>query len=450
MSFGTTRSIAAACKTVDLIRGASMRNGVIVAALVGCCVALSAHAKDDLLETLAQKGVLTPEEYQKLKDQRKSELTFSAEDGLRISSADGNNSVQVGTLQQLDFANYDEDGTDLSDGSELRRSRLAVSGVFLKDWQYRVEYEFAGTTSVTDAYVAYTALKPLTITLGQFKQPFGMEALASDKNVTFMERGLPFYFITTRAPGAMVGTSGANWSVNGGFFGEPINNAQAGDEGYGAVARVSYAPWMEANRVVHFGLAGLWRKPTDENSSNTTGPKFETVRFRAKPESNILAQRFVDTGEIRAVDTYSLLGLEAAAQAGAASLQAEYHLVQVKRDSASTLDFSGWYAQAAYTLTGEARPYRGDRGFFDGIRPARAFGKDGWGAFEVAARMSEIDLTDRDIVGGRERNATVAFNWYLNPILKFSANVVKVLDIDDGPFDGQEPTAYQIRLQVAL
>ena len=427
-----------------------MRIRVAAAAVLGCCFAYTASAKDDLLDTLAQKGVLTAEEYQKLKEQRKSELTYSADDGFRILSADGNNSLQVGTLQQLDYANYDEDGTALSDGSELRRSRLSVAGTFLKDWQYRVEYEFAGTTAVTDAYVAYTALKPVTITLGQFKQPFGMEALASDKNVTFMERGLPFYFVTSRAPGAMVGTSGANWSVNGGFFGEPISNAQAGDEGYGAVARISYAPWMESNRVIHFGLAGTWRKPTDENSTNATGPKFETVRFRAKPESNVLAQRFVDTGEIRDVDTYSLLGLEAAAQAGAASLQAEYHLVQVKRDSASTLDFSGWYAQAAYTLTGEARPYRGDRGYFDGIRPARAFGKDGWGAFEVAARISEIDLSDRDIVGGSERNATFAFNWYLNPILKVSANVVKVLDIDGGPFDGQEPTVYQIRMQLAL
>ncbi|MET0987120.1 MAG: porin [Steroidobacteraceae bacterium] len=427
-----------------------MRHGFVVAALAGSLFALSAHAKDDLLETLAQKGVLTPEEYQKLKEQRKSELTFSAEDGLRISSADGNNSVQVGTLQQLDFAQYDEDGTDLSDGSELRRSRLAVSGVFLKDWQYRIEYEFAGATSVTDAYVAYTALKPLTITLGQFKQPFGMEALASDKNVTFMERGLPFAFVTTRAPGAMVGTSGANWSANGGFFGEPVGNAQAGDEGYGAVARVTYAPWLESNRVMHLGLAGTWRKPTDENSTNATGPQFETVRFRSKPESNILAQRFVDTGEIRDVDQYRFEGFEVAGQVGAASLQGEYHWVQVERDDAATLDFSGWYAQAAYTLTGEARPYRADRGFFDGIRPARAFGKDGWGAFEVAARISEIDLTDNDILGGRERNAAVAFNWYLSPILKVSANVVKVLSIDGGPFDGQEPTTVQLRLQLAL
>ena len=427
-----------------------MRYGLMVAALAGSLYALSAHAKDDLLETLAQKGVLTPEEYQKLKEQRKSELTFSAEEGLRISSADGNNSVQVGTLQQLDFADYDEDGTELANGSELRRSRLAVSGVFLKDWQYRVEYEFAGATSVTDAYVAYTALKPLTITVGQFKQPFGMEALASDKNVTFMERGLPFGFITTRAPGAMVGTSGANWSANGGVFGEPIGNAQAGDEGYGAVARVTYAPWLESNRVVHLGLAGTWRKPTDENSTNTTGPKFETVRFRSKPESNILAQRFVDTGEIRDVDRYCLEGFEVAGQLGAASLQAEYHWVQVERDDAATLDFSGWYAQAAYTLTGEARPYRADRGFFDGIRPARPFGKDGWGAFEVAVRVSELDLTDRDILGGRERNAALAFNWYLSPILKVSANVVKVLSIDGGAFDGEEPTALQLRLQLAL
>jgi phosphate-selective porin OprO and OprP len=58
---------------------------------------------------------------------------------------------------------------------------MSLAGNFLTDWQYRVEYEFVGTTGITDAYVAYTAYKPLTFTGGQFKQPLGMEALAQTK-----------------------------------------------------------------------------------------------------------------------------------------------------------------------------------------------------------------------------------------------------------------------------
>lgn len=420
------------------------------AAAVLCLCALPALAKDDLLETLAQKGVLTLEEYEKLKAQRKTEITATTEDGFKITSGDGAASLQVGTLQQLDYAEYNGGKAALSDGSEMRRSRLSVGGHFLKDWQYRVEYEFSGTTAVTDAYVAYTALKPVTVTIGQFKQPFGMEALSADKNATFMERGLPFAFVITRAPGAMLGSSGTNWSLNGGLFGEPLSNAQAGEDGYAAVGRATYAPLLEDDQVVHLGLGLTWRQPNEDNSTNTTGPKFTTARFRSKPESNVLSQRLVDTGEIPDVEHYNIAGLELAGQWGVASLQAEYHWLQVEPGAGSALSFGGWYTQFANTLTGEKRPYRADRGVFDGIRPTNNFGKDGWGAFEAAVRLSGLDLTDDTVIGGEEKNATLGLNWYVNPILRVSANLVKVMEINGGPMDANEPTIYQMRLQLAL
>lgn len=425
---------------------------VAAALLLSAIAAVPAQAKDDLLETLAQKGVLTVNEYEKLKAQRRSsEVTVNADDGFRISSADGASSIQLGTLQQLDYAGYCADKADLADGTLLRRSRLSVAGTFFRDWQYRVEYEFAGTTALTDAYVVWTALQPLILTVGQFKQPFGMEALASDKNVSFMERGLPFAFVTTRAPGVQLGSSGSNWSLNAGVFGEPLGNAQAGDEGFGGVARGSWAPWLKADQLIHLGFGAVLRYPTQDGSSNASGPKFQTVRFQSKPESNVLSQFLVTTGEIREVERYRLFGPEFAAQLGALSLQAEGHFVQVDRKLGSTLDFSGWYAQLAYTLTGEARPYRAERGTFDSVRAARPFAAGGgWGAFEIAARVSGIDLSNGSVHGGQQRDATLALSWYLNPQLRISANLVKVLAVDGGAFNDDEPTAYQMRFQLVL
>lgn len=416
-------------------------------------VATPAQAKSNLLELLAQKGIITMEEYAELKAEQKSEPTVNTDDGFKLSIRDSTTSTpptfQVGTLQQLDYANYKDDKAALSDGSELRRSRISLAGTFLTDWQYRVEYEFAGTTSITDAYVTYNAHKPFSLTLGQFKQPFGMEASASDKNQTFMERSLPFAFVSARAPGIGAGTSGANWSLNGGLFGEPVGNAQAGNDGYGAAVRASWAPILTDEGLVHLGAGTTWRVPTEDNSTNASGPRFSTLRLRSKPESNVLAQRLVDTGEIRDVNDYTTVGLEFAAAHGAASFQSEYQATQVSRDSGSSLYFDGWYAQFAYTLTGEARPYLANRGFFDGIRPSSPFGSDGWGAFEVALRLSSIDLNDGTINGGKERNATVAFNWYLNQYLRVSANLVKVLDIEGGPMNDDKPTIFQTRLQFA-
>jgi phosphate-selective porin OprO/OprP len=217
------------------------------------------------------------------------------------------------------------------------------------------------------------------------------------------------------------------------------------------VGRLSYAPLLGASELIHLGAGVTLRKPSDDNSSNSSGPKFSTQRFRAKPESDVLAQRLVDTGEIRDVDHYSIEGLEAAGQRGAASLQGEIHFVQVERQHAPTLDFGGWYTQLAWTMTGEARPYKPGCGVFDGIRPRRIFASGGgWGAFEVAARISAIDLTSHELEGGKERNATLGLNWYLNPFLRTSANVVKVLSLKGGQLDGEKPTAFELRLQLGL
>lgn len=438
-----------------------LRSFAAVAALGSAVLAQPVQAKSSLLDVLAQKGVISLDEYLELKAEQRTEpkiepnaaVVTKTEDGFKLAARDSSTGAtatfKVGTLQQLDVADYDADKAALSSGSELRRSRLSVEGTFLSDWQYRIEYEFSGTTGVTDAYVTYTAHKPFVVTLGQFKQPFGMEAVTADKNLTFMERGLPFAFVIARAPGIGVGTSGRNWSVNGGLFGEPVGNAQAGADGYGAVARVTYAPVLAGNSVLHLGLGGTWRVPTAGNSTNATGPKFTSMRFRSKPESDVLAQRFVDTGEIRNVSHYTTEGAELAGAIGPASVQAEYQAAQVSRDAGTSLDFNGWYAQAAFTFTGEQRPYKADRGIFDGIRPAHNFGKDGWGAFEFALRLSGIDLTDGTITGGRERDASAALNWYLNPYVRVSANLVKVLELTGGPFNNDKPTVFQTRLQLA-
>ncbi len=427
-----------------------MRSAAAIAATILCATASLPALADDLLETLSQKGVLTMDEYEKLKAQ-KSGIKLSTDDGFKFSTADGSFWISPGTLQQLDVAWYHDDNTDLANGTELRRSRISLTGGVFKDWLYKVEWEFStGTATLTDGYVTYAGFKPFMITVGQMKQPFSMEQLAADRNVTFMERALPFAFVPARAPGVMLGSSGANWTVNGGVFGEPLSNAQTGDEGYGLAARATFAPVLTSDQVVHIGLSALWRKPTAENSTNATGPKFSTVRFRSKPESDELAQRFADTGEIHDVDRYVAEGAELAGEWGPASLQGEYQIVQVERETAATARFTGWYAQFAYTLTGEARPYKADRGFFDGIRPRANVGKDGWGAFEIAARLSEINLGDEDVNGGRLRDATLGLNWYLNPFLRTSANVVKVLTTSGGPLNDDQPIAYQMRFQLAF
>src|SRR5262249_6607384 len=118
----------------------------LVLAVLCAAFAAPALAKDDLLEVLAQKGVITLEEYEKLKaQQRSTEPTVSTDQGFKLTSGDGALSMQVGTLQQVDVATYDEDDPDVdfANGMELRRSRIYIQGNYGPSWQYKAEYDFS-------------------------------------------------------------------------------------------------------------------------------------------------------------------------------------------------------------------------------------------------------------------------------------------------------------------
>lgn len=82
------------------------------------------------------------------------------------------------------------------------------------------------------------------------------------------------------------------------------------------------------------------------------------------------------------------------------------------------------YAQASYALTGERRSYNRKQGVFGRIIPHHNFGAGHWGAWELAARWSWIDLNDANIQGGELTDLTFGVNWYLNRYFKTQFNYI--------------------------
>jgi phosphate-selective porin OprO/OprP len=70
----------------------------------------------------------------------------------------------------------------------------------------------------------------------------------------------------------------------------------------------------------------------------------------------------------------------------------------------------------------------------------------GIGAWEVALRLSQLDLNDRMVTGGKERNITLALNWYPNPNIRFMFNYIRA-DTDENA-DNIDPTIIQMRAQI--
>ncbi|MDF5979131.1 porin [Pseudomonas aeruginosa] len=127
----------------------------------------------------------------------------------------------------------------------------------------------------------------------------------------------------------------------------------------------------------------------------------------------------------------SVWGLEGAWALGAFSAQAEYlrRTVKAERDR-EDLKASGYYAQLAYTLTGEPRLYKLDGAKFDTIKPEN---KE-IGAWELFYRYDSIKVEDDNIVvdsatrevgDAKGKTHTLGVNWYANEAVKVSANYVK-------------------------
>ena len=430
-----------------------------------------------LLDVLLENGLISQAQFAALQvktaQQKRTEheARASLKDGIKFKSQDGAFQAQIGAYAQLDSAFYSDNPTDFSDATQLRRTRLAVYGTVYQDWDYKVEADFAGTTTggsfndvtITDAYLRYTGFKPFSFTAGNFKVPFSLEAVSSAKYITFMERGLPFAFLTLRQLGGMAAANGDNWTASLGAFQGTVTTDNDDDEGTSVASRITYAPYFQSDRVLHFGASGAWSKPQQNAPDDPTepcsadNPCNETVRFRSKPESNpindpITGGRLVDTGNIPGdVQYFSQVGAELAGVYGPLSFQGEYIRTDVDRSVGDSLVFDGYYGYVSWFLTGESRNYKADKGIFDILVPNKPFSltTGGLGAWELGARFSEIDLNDDGVSGGRERDITAGLNWYPNPYIRLMANYIHVLDIEGGLHDDEDLDIFQVRAQVA-
>ncbi len=361
--------------------------------------------------------------------------------GIQVKSSDNEFSAKIGGRVQLDSAWYDEDGAEMGNGTEIRRARLYIQGHMFYDWGYKFQYDFIGSGKggIKDAFLTYNGFDSIQLKAGNFKDPFMLQEQTSSKYVTFTERSLLDTFSSGRHLGVMASTKHKHWTASAGFFGDSVSTAERGkDEGWSVSTRLTYAPFNEKTRLIHFGLASDYRDTGDEG----------TVRFKQQPETHVSGIYIIDTGVIDFADTTLKLGAEFAVIEGPFSLQSEYIWSKIERNGAADLDFDGWYAEAAFFLTGESRKYK--KGKFGGISPKAVVGRGGFGAWQLAARYSSVDLNDHEIEGGQADSVTVGINWFPTSTLRFSGNYVNILDNDGGAHHGEEPSLLQVRGQWAF
>ncbi len=440
-------------------------------ALVGRLDALEQRNEELEAQILDLKAAQTGGD-QALRAQINATTTSLANGRPTFSTGDGQFTASLRGIIQLDAAQYDQrkpgplatdfrrgsvgDATeadrarDLSDGTNFRRVRFGIEGKAWGDWNYNLLLDFGGSGveeagKITNAYIEYAGLQPVRLRVGAFSPITGLEDATSNIASLFPERAAVAELVRGLAggdgrTGAAVLANGDRWSVFGAVTGATVVT-QNFDEQLGLIGRVTWLPFKGQDSLVHVGAnVNLIVNPATTAPDVAPAGAASPVRLRERPELRVDGTRLVDTGNIDA-DGLSSYGLELGAQQKQFTLQAEYFWLDVQRRNSVLADpkFNGWYAQGAWTITGEPRRYNAANGGFDVPRIAKPFSlKDKtWGIWELAARYSELDLNYRQgvagtaavasaIRGGDQKIFTLGLNWYPNSNVRFLADYQRV------------------------
>jgi phosphate-selective porin OprO/OprP len=84
--------------------------------------------------------------------------------------------------------------------------------------------------------------------------------------------------------------------------------------------------------------------------------------------------------------------------------------------------FDGYYVSASWILTGEMRAYNKKNGLFRSVPISKTVYQNGKGAWEIAARYSDVSLSDGRVQGGDVQIASLGLNWWLTPFFSLGVN----------------------------
>ena len=341
-------------------------------------------------------------------------------------------------------------GNDLSkqfdNDINVRRARLVFRRGLIKDLTFKASIELSSNpvaVEIKDLYLQYTGLSWGPLTFGNQKEPFSLEDMTSSRYTTLMENALP---VAAMAPGRNVGIKlGTLWNkrttLTAGVFGEGFEDDGLRSSGTALTGRATHLFVDGPRHLLHLGFSGSYRRVGST----------DTIQFRSRPEVGITENYMVDTGDRIDAEDLPRAGLELAYVDGPLSLQSEVISTWVTRRSGlDTLFFHGWYIHGGWFLTGESRPYERGSARLGQVSPLLPVERGGRGAWEVALRLSRVDLTDDNVIGGEETNLTVGLNWYLSSTMRMMANYVNVLEMDrpGSVFDGNTMSLFQMRFQI--
>jgi phosphate-selective porin OprO/OprP len=348
-------------------------------------------------------------------------------------------------------------------GMTLRRFQVAVGGDLAPHLSYNLGFIFAGKGETVDhrptLYLDYDGA-PVALRVGIFAASTGMEDAVGSGNSLFLERasgatvGRSIAGSPTRAT-AMLYRQGSNYLASVSFTGGRIGGGGSFDEQQSMVGRFS---WLAINEGgLRWSLDAHVGHVFDYKET-TLGSGIGEIRLGDGPENGLEPGRTIDTGRLdaRAATNW---GFETGATYGAAYLQGGFFQYHVDRALLPDPDFDGWYVQASWSLTGDARRYNAATATFRTPVPARTVDDGGPGAIELMARYSTLDLNFNPLLGkalggvtgGAQGVFAAGVNWFPNNTWRLSLIYQNIaVDHPEAPANHLTADALTLRTQIVF
>ena len=409
---------------------------------------------------------------------------------LTIASPDGKYTFSPIVDVMGDWASYSKRtvaGIGLkASGENFRRAQIGFQGIIAGDFNYKFVYDFGGTNGdetyqafiggpgaisctsasppvctltktglsstgagsgphIKEAWVGYKGiLDPFTLRVGAMPTPSNLSDMTSSDDLLFNERPSPAQI--SRATAADDGRESVGFIGNGDWWqgsafltGDTYGKGDLIAPGNGQeafVARVAIFPFLDPTTNFNIHLGANFTdviRPQQSTSLNSTGTALVTthgISFSDRPELRVDNVTFLKTPTFDA-DGATIPGVELAGSWGPLMAQGEYfwYNVSLRNPAAGVANpnFSGWYVEGSWVLTGEFRKYNPANAAYTRPSPASPFdpAHGGWGAWELAGRYSSTDLdfdtssATSHVFGGKQDVVSAGINFYPNDTLKF-------------------------------
>jgi phosphate-selective porin OprO/OprP len=156
-----------------------------------------------------------------------------------------------------------------------------------------------------------------------------------------------------------------------------------------------------------------------EDGGTATGPELNQA-------PDYVAAKFAD---LDSLETYHA---EASLRSGPLWFHGEWLQTTAEPNAGESQNLDGYHLTASLFLTGKVRSYNKKIGIFGNVPIARTVNHQGWGAWEISARFSHLDLSENmgDLThsefpaqdGGVLDIWSTGINWWLSPYFNGNLN----------------------------